>query len=627
MEFLGVKEFDERRHRCCCPVHNEDTPSFIYDSARYTCHCFGCGINIDFIDAYMRGFNATFAEAVQKLFDVAGVQYSFGEIGVKSKRQYKYPKPVECTDKTKVYAYLAKRHISPATADFLDIREDQNGNLVFNYYDLNDTLTTVKYRPSHKIQKGESKNWSQPGADTTPLLYNMNRVNPKQPLLITSGELDCAAAIEAGYSNATSIPFGDQNDHWVSECWDFLEQFDEIIVCADNDESGQKFKRNITPRLGEWRCKIVDVPEYYETPSGTKVKVKDLNEVLVRFGRQKVLDIIVNAKQSEVPEVVDYCDVEDFDMENVDGIYTSLPSVDGLVQKLYFGSTVILTGITGSGKSSFISQIIGQALDQHYNAFIYSGELENPMLKSWIDAVLAGQRNIGCTSTQRGVSYHVSQEAKDAMRAFYKKRLYIYRDDFSQAANKMLSVMETMVRRNNVKLCVIDNMTSIDLECTDANKYFKQDEFIRKVIEFSKKFKCLCVVVLHPKKMDAMRRMSLFDLQGVVTSVNLAHMVFALYRVQDSDRKSVDVKTGKPKEPIKFDVLMDCLKNRFGPGAGKTAGLYYDTPSRRFFEDEKTLDYQYEWDKNDYSGKALPYPPQQLIEEELEEEECFGEIS
>ncbi|HAN21843.1 MAG TPA: hypothetical protein DCP51_09270 [Clostridiales bacterium] len=58
-----------------------------------------------------------------------------------------------------------------------------------------------------------------------PILYNMNKINYDNPLLITSGELDYAAAIEAGYLNAVIIPLGNGNTHWVIECWDFLENF------------------------------------------------------------------------------------------------------------------------------------------------------------------------------------------------------------------------------------------------------------------------------------------------------------------------------------------------------------------------------------------------------------------
>lgn len=625
MEFMGVTEYDTGKMRCCCPIHTEKTPSFIYSHDRYACHCFGCGADIDILDAYMRGKNATFIEAVQMLFYLTGMSYAFGEIGIKSKRQYRYPKEVPKGDRSRVDSYLEKRKISAATSDHLDIRQDEHGNIVFNYYDLNDTLTMVKYRPSRVIHKGENKNWTQPGADTTPLLFNMNRVNPGQPLLITSGELDCAAAIEAGFSNAVSIPLGDGNVHWISECWDFLEQFDEIILCPDNDESGRKYCKEVTPRLGDWRCKVVQIPEYVER-HGEKIPVKDLNEVLYYFGKQKVMEIISDAKQSDVPEVIDYADIEDFDMGQVDGVATELPSVDKLITKFYFGSTAIITGIAGAGKSSFISQIIAQTLEQGYNAFVYSGELENPMLKSWIDYVLAGQRNLVEYRGDSSPYYKVERTALDRMREFYRGRLWIYRDDFSQTTTKMLSVMESMVRRNNAKLCVIDNMTSIDLECNDTNKYFKQDEFIRKIIDFSKKFKCICIVVIHPKKMETMRRMTLFDLQGVVSSVNLAHYVISLYRVQPSDRLTVNPKTGKQQIPIYSDVILDVLKNRLTPGGLGSTELYYDIPSRRFFEDEKSLDVQYKWDRSNYAGIPLPFPPRQLVDEENADAEALGVI-
>ena len=112
MEYLGVTDYDSQRMRCCCPFHDEDTPSFIFNPKEWNCRCFGaCAQSYDIIDAYMKGKNASFAEAVQNLFELAQVNYGLGMIGVKTKHQYRYPKPVECTDKSKVYAYLATRKI------------------------------------------------------------------------------------------------------------------------------------------------------------------------------------------------------------------------------------------------------------------------------------------------------------------------------------------------------------------------------------------------------------------------------------------------------------------------------------------------------------------------------------
>ena len=262
MEALHVTDYDPVRKRCCCPFHQEKTPSFIYNPKAKNCICFGCRTTVDAFSAEMIGNKLTFVEAAQKVFERAGVTYSFGEHGVKTKHQYRYPHPEQNEHKEKVYKYFQSRKISPATVDYLDIRQDDEGNCVFNYYDTNDTLCMVKYRPSRKIKKGENKNWCQAGADTTPLLFNMNRINTTQPLVIATGESDCAALIECGIQNAVSCPLGDSNLHWLEENFDWLEQFNSIIVCHDNDESGMKFVKEATARLGSWRCKVANCPEY-----------------------------------------------------------------------------------------------------------------------------------------------------------------------------------------------------------------------------------------------------------------------------------------------------------------------------------------------------------------------------
>ena len=52
-----------------------------------------------------------------------------------------------------------------------------------------------------------------------------------------------------------------------------LEQFEEIIVAYDNDESGDKYVKAVVPRLGSWRCKIVNLPSVVEI-NGKKIQCK-----------------------------------------------------------------------------------------------------------------------------------------------------------------------------------------------------------------------------------------------------------------------------------------------------------------------------------------------------------------
>lgn len=628
VEELGITDYDERDMKCCCPFHAENHASFIYNKKAYNFRCFGaCSRSYDILDVFMlKGM--TYNQACRKLFELAGMPYSFGELGVKTRRQYQYPKEVVCDDKSKVYEYFKKRKISPSTIDYADVRQDDEGNTVFNYYDTNDVLTMVKYRPSRRINKGENKCWCQKGADTTPLLFNMNRINTTVPLLICEGEPDCLSAIEAGFTNAVSVPLGSTNFHWIEENWDWLEQFDSIIICSDNDEAGLKMQRECIYRLGSWRTKVVEIPRFFiNEETKEKRAINDLNEVLYFFGKEKVLELILDAKESPVPGVVDFSDIEDVDLDALDGIPTGLPNLDRYLMKLFYGTLNIVTGINGSGKSSFLNQVICQCLDRGENAYLFSGELPNFQAKNWLNFIFAGQRNVKECSFNDSVFYKVTPEAKKAIGEFYRGRLYIRKDGESNKKTDIIKSMEDSVRKYGTKLLILDNMTAMDLEGNDNNKYDKQAELIMELIAFAVKFNVVVILVVHPHKIDMMRRLNKMDVQGISAIIDLAHRIISLYRVQEKDKQ------GEPKlngsgwrvKPIKADVIIDILKDRLTGYESRSIEVFYDRPSKRFFTNEAELDYHYKWDQTVYKT-PLPFPPQQLLEVE-DDNEVFGKIN
>lgn len=628
VEELGITDYDERDMKCCCPFHAENHASFIYNKKAYNFRCFGaCSRSYDILDVFMlKGM--TYNQACRKLFELAGLPYSFGELGVKTRRQYQYPKEVVCDDKSQVYEYFNKRKISPSTIDYADVRQDDEGNTVFNYYDTNDVLTMVKYRPSRRINKGENKCWCQKGADTTPLLFNMNRINTTVPLLICEGEPDCLSAIEAGFTNAVSVPLGSTNFHWIEENWDWLEQFDSIIICSDNDEAGLKMQRECIYRLGSWRTKVVEIPRFFiNEETKEKRAINDLNEVLYFFGKEKVLELILDAKESPVPGVVDFSDIEDVDLDALDGIPTGLPNLDRYLMKLFYGTLNIVTGINGSGKSSFLNQVICQCLDRGENAYLFSGELPNFQAKNWLNFIFAGQRNVKECSFNDSVFYKVTPEAKKAISEFYRGRLYIRKDGESNKKTDIIKSMEDSVRKYGTKLLILDNMTAMDLEGNDNNKYDKQAELIMELIAFAVKFNVVVILVVHPHKIDMMRRLNKMDVQGISAIIDLAHRIISLYRVQEKDKQ------GEPKlngsgwrvKPIKADVIIDILKDRLTGYESRSIEVFYDRPSKRFFTNEAELDYRYKWDQTVYKT-PLPFPPQQLLEVE-DDNEVFGKIN
>lgn len=347
-ELLELEDFDEKNLKSCCPYHDENTPSFIYNPKNYSMHCFSCNKTVDIIDVLMSK-GKTFLESVQFLFDKAEIECSFGEQNVKTKHNYRYPHEEPINDKPNVVDYFGKRGISKNVLDYLDVREDNHGNAVFNFYDTNDVLTMVKYRPSHTVEKhsGQPKTWCQKDSDTAPLLFNMNRVNTSKPLLISEGECDTMSAIEAGYLNTVSVPLGAGNLHWIEENWDWLDTFDDIIIWSDNDAAGEKMRKECIYRLGTWRTKYIVTPEYYEKEDGRKIPLKDINDCLQIGGKQFVMDLISAAKDVPVKSVVDYSEIEELDVSQMDGVQTGIKPLDNELGKLFYGTLTILSGRPG----------------------------------------------------------------------------------------------------------------------------------------------------------------------------------------------------------------------------------------------------------------------------------------
>lgn len=624
VEELGITDFDEKNMKCCCPFHQEDHASFIYNKKAFNFRCFGsCGRSYDILDVFMYK-GATYAEACKKLFELAEMPYSFGELGVKTKRHYRYPHEVPCTDKSKVYAYFEQRKISRETLDALDVRQDSEGNAVFNYYDTNDVLTMVKYKPSHKVQHGQAKCWCQQNSDTAPLLFNMNRINVNSPLLICEGEPDCLSAIEAGFKNAVSVPLGSSNLHWIDENLEWLDQFESIIICADNDDAGVKMQKECVPRLGSWRTKVVDIPAI---PIGNTERVtKDLNEILYVCGKDKVLELILDAKDSPVPSVADLSDVEPTEYEDVDGVTTGLKAIDDELMRLFFGTLTIVSGQPGSGKSSLLTQLACNSLDNDIGTWLFSGELPNGVEKSWFNYIFAGPRNITDAISRRGNPYKkISTTTLAEINKTYKGRWHIYRDDYDNTLDKLIASMTDTVRKYGARCLILDNFMCIDTE-TSEEELRSQTDTIKKLIEFAKKYQVAVILVCHPRKMDAGTNVGIYDIAGTSNIVNLAHRTIGLRRVTDAERENAAKYSEKRRQLLKYDVIVTIVKDRMFGRQNIDAGLYYDPASRRFFSDMDEYDRRFSWDKKEYK-EPLPLPPQLLAEERASEDEAFGAVN
>jgi len=593
---LSIEDFDEVNLKATCPFHSEDTPSFIWNHKNNSFKCFGCGKVYGIVDHYMSFHNQTFLGAVELLFSETNIQHSFGEKGVQTMRNYNYPQYEASEDRTEVEKYFAMRKISKETLDYCDVKQDKHGNVMWNFFNENDVLVTVKTRHSRKPKRNEQKEWYLKDYDNKPILYNMNKIDPTQPLIITEGQIDCLTVIEAGYKNVVSVPGGTENLKWVEECFDWLEGFDKIILWFDNDAPGLKSRKEAVARLGTWRTLVVDIPDIKH--EGKTVRFKDANEVLFFTGDlQLIVDMISSAREMPIAGVINLGDVEDFDISKASGLFSSVDPLKRMLYKYVFGSVAIITGKRGSGKSSFANQeFVSASLEQGYDTFVFSGEIKASILKSWIEINMLGREHVTMIDE---FNRKVNPNAKKKMREWYDKRIWIY----DTSSNKEAEVFEKAIavtRKYGVKVWVLDNLSILDLDEGDNNELRKQKEFIVKCVNYAALYDVLIVLVVHPRK-TAIHQKDLVadDVGGTGALTNLAQYVLTVHRFTDEEKKGTPsgrIGGGFKKgcEPIEFDVSIEVLKNRYTGKLGK-AFLYFSYPDYRFFSTLKELYKRLKW--------------------------------
>jgi len=351
-------------------------------------------------------------------------------------------------------------------------------------------------------------------------------------------------------------------------------------------------------RLGTWRTKYIVTPEYYEKEDGRKIPLKDINDCLQIGGKQFVMDLISAAKDVPVKSVVDYSEIEELDVSQMDGVQTGIKPLDNELGKLFYGTLTILSGRPGSGKTSLIDQAIAMTIDNGSPTFLYSKELPERLSANWFNTIIAGRRNMVEKHNSSGKKYYVvPYDTQKKMQQYYNKKLFIYKDEESNDFEAVLKSAEECVRKFGCKLIVLDNLMMLDLKCNESDKNTAQTNLINLLIKFAVKFNVTVVLIAHPRKtQDSNSDIEMYDIAGSSNIINLAMRSIGL-RVSKKEKEDPKYKWHK------YDVVLTVMKDRMFGKSDVQIGLWYDLVSRRFYTDYAEYDKQFAWDDNYYIDK------------------------
>lgn len=500
------------------------------------------------------------------------------------KKQYrkfkKQEKPIE--PKPEAIQYLESRGISEEVAKEYEItvQTDKPNILVFPFYDEKGNLQFIKYRKTdYDKEKDKNKEWCE--ANCKPILFGMKQCKDFSRLVITEGQIDSLSVATAGIFNAVSVPTGAKGFTWIPYCWNWINQFEEIVVFGDFEKGHITLLDELSRRL-KITVKHVREEDYKDC--------KDANEILKKYGKEQVKACVENAIIVPMKQLVQLSDVQDVDIFKIPKLRTGIKQVDRLLYGgLPLGGVVLISGKPGEGKSTLASQILVNAIHQNYKCFAYSGELPNYMFKSWIDFQIAGGRHIIEYQNQWGdTNYSISKTNKQMISDWYRGKCFLYDNSIIDGDEKesLVNVAESAIMQYGIQVVLLDNlMTAIDLESTfGSDKYERQSLFVKKLARIALRHNALILLVAHKRKNNFSTNEN-DEISGSGDISNLATITIAY-------EKNSEIESSQR--------LCKVSKNRlFGKTETKGYILDYDEKSKRIYGQGDDLYVDYGWNKND----------------------------
>lgn len=390
------------------------------------------------------------------------------------------------------------------------------------------------------------------------ILFNRDNVN-SDTLTIVEGEFDCMALHQYGIE-AVSVPNGASGQGWVEGEWDFLETFEHINICFDNDDAGKEGAQKLALRLGLWRCSIVELP------------LKDANECLKGGVSQEEINKCFEDSIDLVPgSLVNPSDFTQkiqklFSMgDQLFGDSTPWQELDAILKGWRGSELTIITGRNGSGKSTLLNQVILDLATKGKKSCIYSGEM-------------APERYLRWAVIQQGENPFPSPSSVEKTLKWMDEKLYILNISSGIDPKKLLDDFEYAARRYGVKYFVVDSLMKVKLT---GEEYEAQKDFVSSLSDFGKKFNVHVYLVAHPRKTQSDDDTpGKVDVKGSSHVTDLADNVLVSYR-PDDEQKEKFRKKGKTVS----DMVMFIKKNREFGYEGRVF-LWYNDNTKKFSSKE-----------------------------------------
>lgn len=308
--------------------------------------------------------------------------------------------------------------------------------------------------------------------------------------------------------------------------------------------------------------------------------------------------------------------------QDIIAIPTGYPYLDKAIKGLILGEVTILSGLNGSGKSSWLNSVMLNVIHRGFKVACFSGELTDFNVMKWLAQSAAGKHYVkkvaGCD-----YAYEIDDIVYDKICDWLYEKFYLFNNNYGNQFQQVLSDLEEVVAKG-VKLIVLDNLMALQISNFSGDKNEKQKQFILDIVEFAKRHSVHIIVVCHPRKESGaqtfLRKESIAgsgDLTNAVQNVAIVH------RVGDDFCKRASEFFGKEKveKYMEYSNVVEWCKNRSYGIVDYLVGMYYEVETKRF-KNSIAEHIVYGWENGDEQNESTQI--QQEFEMEQKSEMPFN---
>lgn len=381
------------------------------------------------------------------------------------------------------------------------------------------------------------------------LLWNVDALSDptlaQMPVIMTEGEFDAIAVIQAGFSRVVSVPDG-APAHEIGGAettkYDFLDGFPdsaaapEIILATDGDGPGVNLMNDLALRLGRARCKWVTYP--LKRSGG---RCKDFNEVLIDYGPRGIVETLARARWMAVPGLYRMSELPPLSEPAAHEV--GIEALAGMY-RMRTGDLCVVTGVPNHGKTSFVNEVcFNAARDRRWHVTFASFE-QRPQLEH--------RRSLRTLYAGKWVNRQSAQELALAD-AFIEAHFSFItpgpEDD--PTLEWFLEAAKAAVLRHGARVVVLDPWNEIShVRGTDMTLTEYVGEAIKTLKRFARNYDVHLIICAHPAKMKRDRdgkfpMPALYDISDSANWANKADVGLIIHR----DERGVLVRTAKARYP------------------------------------------------------------------------------